>query len=194
MTQLQRSDLWSLEQYAERRREFRAEVIAHKKHRQLALGDHLTLYFEDRLTIQYQIQEMLRIEKIFEAASIEEELAAYNPLIPDGHNLKATCMVEYDDADERKANLARLVGIEDNIWLQVRDFDRVTAIADEDLERENEEKTSAVHFLRFEFTPEMTAAVRGGADILAGVDHPNYCITGFAIPATVRDSLAGDFS
>ena len=155
---LTRSDLMSLEQYAEQRNDFRSRVIAHKKHRRVGIGPHLFLYFEDRLTIQYQIQEMLRIEKIFEAEGIEEELETYNPLIPEGSNLKATAMLEYRDVGERKRQLALLKGIEDLVWLQVEGFDRVFAISNEDLERSNAEKTSAVHFMRFELQPDMITA------------------------------------
>lgn len=192
MTALSRSDLWSLEEYSEVRPAFRSEVMAHKKHRQFSLGEHARLYFEDRLTIKYQIQEMLRIEKVFEAAAINEELDAYNPLIPDGHNWKATFMLEYDDPREREAQLARMIGIEDRVWLQVEDCDRVYAIADEDLDRENASKTSSVHFLRFELGPVMIAAVHRGARIFAGIDHEAYPVEAQALPADVRDSLAND--
>lgn len=192
MPALSRADLWSLEEYAERRPGFRQQVMTHKKTRQLPLGEHARLYFEDALTIKYQIQEMLRIEKVFEAAGINEELASYNPLIPDGHNWKATFMVEYPDPAERAQRLAELIGIEDKVWLQVEDCDRVYPIADEDLPRENEVKTSSVHFLRFELTPVMMAAVGGGAAIFAGVDHPAYTVSSFRVPQAVRDSLAGD--
>ena len=157
MPALSRADLWTLEEYAERRPTFRQEVMAHKKNRQLALGENARLYFEDALTIKYQIQEMLRIEKVFEAAGINEELEAYNPLIPDGHNWKATFMVEYADPAERAQRLAQLIGIESKVWLQVDGCDRVYPIADEDLERANESKTSSVHFLRFELTQGMIA-------------------------------------
>src|SRR5210317_489951 len=157
--QLSRADLWSLEEYAERRPTFRAEVMAHKKTRQVPLGDHARLYFEDNLTIKYQIQEMLRIEKVFEAQGIHEELDAYNPLIPDGHNWKATFMIEYDDPEERAVRLAELIGIEDKVWMQVEDCDKIYPIADEDISRENEVKTSSVHFLRFELSPVMMAAI-----------------------------------
>ena len=153
MNKLTRSDLWKLEDYARERSAFRARVLAHKKQRTAHLGDHLTLIFEDRLTVQYQVQEMLRIERIFEAEAIEEELAAYNPLIPDGSNLKATLLVEYDDVEQRRLALLQLRGIEHRISLAVGDEPEVAAIADEDLERSNESKTSAVHFLRFELTP-----------------------------------------
>lgn len=194
MQKLTQSDLMSLEQYAKQRKDFRAKVLEHKKHRQVHLGEHATLYFEDRLTMQYQIQEMLRIEKIFEEEGILEEIKAYNPLIPDGSNLKATFMIEYDDVDERKVALAKMVGIEDKVWLQVADFDKVFAIADEDLERETEEKTSSVHFLRFEFTPEMIAAAKGGAALAAGIDHPSYQRELSPLPANIRTALIADFN
>jgi hypothetical protein len=164
----------SLEQYALQRSDFRARVIAHKKHRRVGIGPHLFLYFEDRLTIQYQVQEMLRIEKIFEAGGIEEELAAYNPLIPDGQNLKATAMLEYQDVEQRKTQLALLKGIEDLVWIQVDGFERVYAISNEDLERSNAEKTSAVHFMRFELSPEMIAGFRSGASLMMGSSHDSY--------------------
>jgi len=164
----------SLEQYSQQRAEFRSKVIAHKKHRRVGIGPHLFLYFEDRLTVQYQIQEMLRIEKIFESEGIEEELNAYNPLIPDGQNLKATAMLEYQDVDERKRQLALLKGIEDLIWIQVDGFDPVYAISNEDLERSNAEKTSAVHFMRFELTTDMISALRSGAALRMGSNHESY--------------------
>jgi hypothetical protein len=192
MPNLSRADLWSLEEYAEVRPTFRSEVLAHKKTRQVALGDHARLYFEDLLTIKYQIQEMLRIEKVFEADGIMEELEAYNPLIPDGHNWKATFMIEYADPAERARRLAEMIGIEDKVWLQVDGCDRVYPIADEDLERENETKTSSVHFLRFELDPTMIAAVHSGAAISAGIDHPAYTIEGVVLEPAVRDSLAND--
>ena len=172
--QLNRSDLMSLEQYSQQRGDFRSKVIAHKKHRRVGIGPHLFLYFEDRLTIQYQVQEMLRIEKIFETGGIEEELDAYNPLIPDGHNLKATAMLEYQDVEERKRQLALLRGIENLIWIQVDGFDPVYAISNEDLERSNAEKTSAVHFMRFELEPDMIAALRSGAALKMGSSHESY--------------------
>jgi hypothetical protein len=192
MSTLSRADLWSLEEYAEIRPGFRMEVMAHKKNRQVPLGDHARLYFEDQLTIKYQIQEMLRIEKVFEAAGINEELDAYNPLIPDGHNWKATFMIEYDDPAERAQQLSRMIGIEDKIWLQVESCERVYPIADEDLERDNENKTSSVHFLRFELTPSMIAAVHSGASISIGADHPAYTVAATPLPPEVRDSLAND--
>jgi hypothetical protein len=194
VTKLQRDDLFTLEKYAEVRPEFRARVMAHKKTRQVPLGKNATLYFEDRLTMQYQVQEMLRIERIFEASGIQEELDAYNPLIPDGSNWKATFMVEFPDVEERKRELARLVGIEDKVWVQVADFDRVYAVADEDLERETEEKTSSVHFLRFELTPEMAASVKQGASISVGVDHANYAFAAEPVSQAIRDSLANDLA
>ena len=171
---LTRSDLWSLEEYASRRQTFRAEVIAHKKLRNIALGPHATLYFEDRLTMRYQIQEMLRIEKTFDEEGIQDELDAYNPLIPDGTNLKCTQLIEFADPEERKVALGKLVGLEHKTYVQVFGHDKVFAIADEDLERSTEEKTSAVHFMRFELTDEMIATLKAGAALAVGVDHPNY--------------------
>jgi len=194
MPQLSRSDLWSLEEYAEQRPAFRARVMEHKKNRQLGLGEHTRLYFEDRLTIHYQIQEMLRIEKLFEADAINEELAAYNPLIPDGSNWKATFMIEYEDPRERERQLEKLLGIEDKVWLQVDECERIWPIADEDLDRSRDTKTSSVHFLRFELAPPMVAAVQRGAGIHAGIEHPEYHIEGVPVPAAVRDSLASDLS
>ncbi len=192
MQKLTRADLMSLEQYAEQRPAFRARVLEHKKNRQIQLGRHATLAFEDRLTIQYQIQEMLRIERIFEARGIQEELDAYNPLIPDGQNLKATFMIEYDDQNERRRALAGLVGVEDRIWLRVAGFEPVFAIADEDMERENDEKTAAVHFARFEFTPAMIEALKAGAGLAAGIDHPNMTVQVDPLPAATRAALAAD--
>jgi len=192
MNKLNRDDLFSLEKYAELRPEFRARVMAHKKNRRLPIGPNAALYFEDALTMQYQIQEMLRIERIFEAAGIQEELDAYNPLIPDGNNWKATFMMEYPDENERRVQLERLLGIERHVWAQVADFARVTPIADEDLERADEKKTSSVHFLRFELTPEMVAAVKSGAKVSMGIDHPAYTHSAEPVPANIRDSLAED--
>lgn len=194
MEKLTRADLFSLETYAQQRKDFRARVMDHKKNRQVKLGDHAVLIFEDRLTIQYQVQEMLRVERIFEAAGIEDELAAYNPLIPDGDNLKVTFMIEYDDVAERKRALAELIGIEDKVWIKVAGHDPVRAIADEDLERENEEKTSAVHFLRFEFTPEMIAAAKEGAEWAIGIDHSHCSVTLDSVPEPVRAALVADFA
>lgn len=194
MKKLSREELYSLEQYAERRPAFRAQVMAHKKTRQVAVGPHATLYFEDRLTMQYQVQEMLRIERIFEVQAIEDELATYNPLIPDGSNWKATFMVEYPEVEERRAALERLKGIENHVWMKVGEFSPVRPIADEDLEREDDTRTSSVHFLRFELSPDMVRAARNGAAINAGIDHPHYrCETG-PLPEPVRNSLVSDLS
>jgi len=192
MPNLSRADLWSLEEYSEVRPTFRSEVLAHKKHRQMPLGEHARLYFEDLLTIKYQVQEMLRIEKVFEAHAINEELEAYNPLIPDGHNWKATFMIEYEDPRERERQLERMIGIEDKVWLQVEDCERVYPFADEDIVRENSTKTSSVHFLRFELSPVMIAAVHAGAAIFGGIDHPAYPVPASKLPAPVRDSLTND--
>src|SRR5690606_28499490 len=192
--QLTLSDLMSLERYHVERPAFRTRVLAHKATRQVPLGPHATLYFEDRLTIQYQIQEMLRVERIFEAEAIAEELAAYNPLIPDGDNLKATFMLEYEDPAERRRALAELVGIEHNVWLRVGTHPRVVAIADEDMERSNERKTSAVHFLRFQLTPELVAAARSGAPLAVGVEHPLYTREVDPLPEATRAALAADLA
>ncbi|HDK02504.1 MAG TPA: DUF3501 family protein [Gammaproteobacteria bacterium] len=194
MQKLTREDLYPLERYSELRPEFRARVMAHKRDRRLPLGPNLVLYFEDRLTMQYQIQEMLHAERIFEAAGIQGELDAYNPLIPDGGNWKATLMAEFPDAVERRRALARLVGIEDRVWLRVQGFDPVYAIADEDLERDTPEKTSAVHFVRFEPTPEMAAAAKAGAALAAGVDHEHHRHTADPMPEPVRASLMRDLA
>jgi len=181
-----------LETYAKSRNDIRAKVMAHKRDRNVALGDHVTLIFEDEMTIRYQVQEMLRAEKIFEEAGIQDELDAYNPLIPDGSNWKATMMIEYEDIDERRRMLTKLHGIEDRVWVQAAGFDRVFAIADEDLERATEEKTSAVHFLRFELTPVMTGALKEGAGLNMGIDHPSYQVTLSPVSNNVRDSLLRD--
>jgi len=194
MSKLSRDDLMNLETYAEQRAEFRTKVLEHKKNRKVMIGEHCTLYFEDRLTIQYQIQEMLRIEKIFEGEGIAEELSAYNPLIPDGGNWKATFMIEYTDVAERQAALAKMAGIEDKVWMQVVDFDRVFAIADEDMERSEENKTSAVHFMRFELTEAMVSAVKQGAAISTGIEHPAYTSSVEPVLPAVRDSLAADLA
>ena len=192
MDKLTRVDLLSLEQYAEQREQFRKDVMQHKRNRRLELGTNATLYFEDRLTMQYQVQEMLRIERIFEAEGIEEELGAYNPLIPDGSNWKATFMIEFTDADERQAMLKQLVGIENHVWMQVGDLDRIRPIADEDLERSDEDKTSAVHFLRFELSAEQVAALQDGAELAAGLDHENYRVDVRPVAENVRESLVAD--
>ena len=186
------SDLLKLEDYARERPAFRARVLAHKAARRVALGEHMTLLFEDRLTVQFQVQEMLRIERIFEADAINEELAAYNPLIPDGSNWKATCLIEYEDADERKRQLVELRGVEDRFHVRVTGFQPVLAIADEDMERSNESKTSAVHFLRFEFSPAMIEAIGHGAQVLIGVDHPAYRVEQ-PVPEHTLRALQADF-
>lgn len=190
---LRHEDLFSLEKYARVRPEFRARVIAHKKNRQLPIGNHATLYFEDALTMQYQVQEMLRLERMFEPELIQEELDVYNPLIPDGHNWKATFMVEYSDEGERRAALAKLIGIEKKVWMQVDGCEKVYPIANEDLDRETEDKTAAVHFLRFELTPQMIAAAKGGAAIRAGIDHDLYRES-VIVPQAVHNSLAADLA
>lgn len=192
MNKLTRQDLYSLEHYAELRADYRAKVMQHKKNRRLALGEHLCLYFEDKLTIQYQIQEMLRAESIFEPAAIEEEIIVYTPLIPDGSNWKATFMIEYTDENERKAALAKLIGVEKKVWIKVDGFEPVWSIADEDLDRENEEKTSAVHFLRFELSRDMVEKAIKGASISIGVDHPVSKLKVNPIPENVRTSLVND--
>jgi len=191
-TKLARSDLMSLEQYSAARPAFRARVIEHKKKRLVAVGPNATWYFEDRLSVQYQVQEMLRVERIFEADGIQDEIDAYNPLIPDGSNWKVTFLIEFPDAEERRTRLSGLKGVEDACWVQVEGHERVLAIADEDLERENEEKTSAVHFLRFELTAPMKRAARAGAAISIGIDHRNYRHEVRPLPQATRDSLAED--
>ena len=194
MKKLTRDDLYPLEKYAELRPGFRAQVMAHKQNRQVTIGPNATLYFEDRMTMQYQVQEMLRIERIFELEGINDELAAYNPLIPDGHNWKATFMVEYPEVEQRREALRRLKGVENHVWVRVAGFEPVRPIADEDLEREDEEKTSSVHFLRFELTPEMVKAVRQGAAVAMGIDHPAYTYQVDPVPPATRDALAKDLS
>ena len=184
--------LMSLEQYAKARMDFRAKVLAHKKYRTVRLGGHITLVFEDELTMRYQIQEMLRVERIFEEEGIRDELDAYNPLVPDGSNWKATMLIEYTDVQERKLALGRLIGIEDRVWVGIAGHPRVYAIADEDLERENAEKTSSVHFLRFELVAPMKLALKGGAGLSIGVDHPNYMASVDPVAAGVRSSLLDD--
>jgi len=191
-TALTRKDLMSLEQYSTARQDFRAQVLEHKRNRNLALGPNATWSFEDRLTMQYQVQEMLRVERIFEADAIQEELDAYNPLIPDGRNWKATFLLEFPDIDERRQRLAQLKGVEDRCWVQVAGCERVWAIADEDLERENDDKTSSVHFLRFELSPQMCAQMKAGAALAAGIDHDNYRHAVARVPQNIRDSLAKD--
>lgn len=192
MKKLDRTQLYSLEQYAEKRKDLRAEVMAHKLNRRLAIGPNATLYFENRLTIQYQIQEMLRIEKIFEVAGIEEELATYNPLIPDGHNWKATFMLEYDEPEERKQQLGLMLGIDKAVWMKVGKHAAIEPISNEDLERETEQKTSSVHFLRFELTPEMIKDLKQGASISAGIDHDAYRYSLSPIPSNIQKALIKD--
>ena len=192
-TRLNRKDLYSLEKYAAIRAEFRARVMDHKAVRRLEIGAHAALYFEDRLTMQYQVQEMLRLERIFESDGIQQELDVYNPLIPDGSNWKATFMLEYEDVEERRAALSRLIGIEKTIWVQAEGCNRVYPVANEDMDRETEDKTSAVHFLRFELTPQMVGAIKQGAAVRAGIDHPSYWME-VVLPQQVRDSLAGDLN
>lgn len=192
MKRLTRADLMPLERYAVERQDFRTRVLFHKQARAVHLGEHMTLTFEDRLTIQYQVQEMLRIERIFEPAGIEEELAAYNPLIPDGQNLKATLLIEYPDPEQRKRELARLKGVEDRVWVQVVDHARCWAIADEDLERENADKTSSVHFLRFELGADAARALKSGARLAIGVEHPAYTAALEPVAEATRAALAAD--
>lgn len=192
MQPLTRKDLYSLEEYAQTRPTFRAEILEHKRNRQLSIGPHATLAFEDRRTIQYQVQEMLRIERIFEAEGIEEELSAYNPLIPDGNNLKATFMLEYTEVEERRVALQVLRGIEDRVWLRVGEGARVWAVADEDLERATEEKTSAVHFLRFELDAAACRALKAGAPLAMGIEHEHYRYQVDPLPETLRAALALD--
>ena len=192
MPAIKRETLWTLERYAKERPQFRARVMEHKKHRTVRLGEHLTLIFEDELTVRYQIQEMLRTERLFEEEAICAELDAYNPLVPDGSNWKATMMIEYADAGERQGMLAKLIGIEDRVWVQPQSCSRVYAIADEDLDRENEEKTSSVHFLRFEFAPAMRETILRGAQISIGVDHPAYSASIDSLDAPLADSLRQD--
>jgi hypothetical protein len=174
------------------REDFRTRVLQHKAHRRLAVGDHVTLLFEDSLTMQYQIQEMLRIERIFEAEGIQAELDAYNPLVPDGTNWKATMLIEYADAEERRQALANLVRIEDHVWVQVDGHERVHAVADEDMGRSTEDKTAAVHFLRFELSPDMIQSLRTGGGLSVGVSHANYQLDGVCVPELTRESLLAD--
>lgn len=194
MPQIERDSLMTLEAYAKARPEFRRKVLEHKKNRAVQVGPHVTLIFEDELTVRYQIQEMLRIEKIFDEAGIVHELETYNPLIPDGRNFKATMMIEYDDPAMRRVALGRLKGVEHRVWVQAEGSARVHAIADEDLERENEEKTSAVHFLRFELTDAMAAALAGGAALSMGIDHPHYSAAVAPLPERMRTALLADLA
>jgi len=194
MAKISRDSLLTLEAYAKQRKDFRSRVIAHKRNRKIHLGEHVTLIFEDELTVRYQIQEMLRIEKTFEEEGIQDELEAYNPLIPDGNNLKATMQIEFEDATARARELARLKGIEDRVYLQVDGHERVYAIADEDLERSNEQKTSAVHFLRFEFAARVIESFKRGNPVAIGIDLPAYDVRVDEIAPEVQAALARDFS
>jgi hypothetical protein len=194
MQKLKREDLMSLEQYAVAREDFRSKVLDHKRHRRIDLGDNAALYFEDRLTMQYQVQEMLRIERIFETDGIQEELHTYNPLIPDGSNWKATFMVEFPDEAERRTMLQRLIRIEEKVYMRIDGKERIFAIADEDLERSNDDKTSAVHFLRFELSAEEANAVKQGAALAAGIDHDNYRVENSPLADNIRRSLVADLA
>lgn len=193
MDKLTRENLYSLEEYSAKRNEFRAKVMEHKKSRRLAIGDNATLYFEDSLVMQYQIQEILRAEKIFEADEIAEELEVYNAMIPDGSNWKATFMLEYSDIEERKVALSQLLGIDQKTWVRVDGFDKVYPISNEDLERETEDKTSSVHFMRFELTPDMVNAAKQGAALFAGIEHENYRHE-LQVPENIRASLVNDLA
>ncbi len=192
MRKLTRDDLMSLEQYSQAREGFRSKVMDHKRDRRIDLGTNAALYFEDRLTIAYQVQEMLRIERIFEVDGINEELTAYNPLVPDGSNWKATFMIEFPDEDERRAMLRKLIGVEDRVYMQINGHERVYAIADEDLQRSNEQQTSAVHFLRFELSGEQVGSLRNGASLAAGIDHDSYRVEISPLTDNIRQSLLAD--
>ncbi len=194
MPAIQRDSLMTLEAYAKARKDFRARVLVHKKARTVHLGDHITLIFEDELTLRYQIQEMLRIEKAFEEEAIQDELDVYNPLVPDGSNFKATMLIEYEDVEERRVALMQLKGVEDRVWVAVEGCAKAWAIADEDLPRSNEVKTSAVHFLRFELSPDMVAAMKGGAALSIGIDHPACTVKIAAVDVATRDALAADLA
>jgi hypothetical protein len=192
MQKLTRQDLHSLEDYSAMRKEFRAQIIQHKKNRVIHVGPNVTMHFEDRLIMQYQIQEMLRAEKIFESEDIQQELDAYNPMIPDGSNWKVTFMIEFPDPDERAVRLREMLGIEDATYVQVSGFDKVNPISDEDMPRETADKTSSVHFMRFELTPEMVVALKKGAALSVGIDHPEYQHAIETLPSSIRDSLVAD--
>lgn len=194
MPKITRDSLMSLEAYAKARNDFRSRVLEHKRERTVRLGEHVTLLFEDELTIRYQIQEMLRIEKTFEESAIQDELDTYNPLVPDGRNLKATMLIEYEEAEERRTALASMKGIGASVWVRVEGLSKVHAIADEDLERENDQKTSSVHFLRFELTREMAEALKRGAALSVGVDHPAYTAAADPVGAQTRACLAKDLA
>ncbi len=192
MQKLTKRDLHSLEDYSAMRNEFRAQIIQHKKDRVIHIGPNVTMHFEDRLVMQYQIQEMLRAEKIFESEGIQEELDAYNPMIPDGTNWKVTLMIEFPDPEERAVQLRKLLGIEDVTYVQVSGYEKVYSISDEDLPRETEEKTSSVHFMRFELSQEMIRALKEGAALSVGIDHPEYQHTIESLSGSIRDSLIAD--
>lgn len=194
MATITRDSLMTLEAYAKARNDFRAQVMAHKKDRIVHLGEHITLIFEDELTMRYQVQEMLRAEKMFEEEGIQDELSAYNPMIPDGNNWKATMMIEYTDLDERRRMLENLIGVEDKVWVRAENLNKVYAIADEDLERENAQKTSAVHFLRFELTQNIIESLKSGGKLTIGVDHPAYSVSFDAIPSNIQASLLQDLA
>jgi hypothetical protein len=194
MSKIEINTLWSLEDYSKIRKDFRQDVMQHKKNRRIALGDNLSLIFEDEKTIRYQVQEILRVEKTFESESIQDELSVYNPLIPDGKNFKCTMMIEYSDPEIRKARLRDLKGIETKVWVKVEGRERIWSIADEDLERENDEKTSAVHFLRFELDEEMVKALKYGVSLSVGVDHPEYSVSIDPLAIEIRSSLVNDLS
>ena len=194
MAYITRDSLMTLEAYAKARNDFRSQVMAHKKNRIVHLGEHITLIFEDELTMRYQVQEMLRAEKMFEEEGIQDELSAYNPMIPDGNNWKATMMIEYTDLDERRRMLENLIGVEDKVWVRAENLNKVYAIADEDLERENAQKTSAVHFLRFELTQNIIESLKSGGKLTIGVDHPAYSVSLDAIPSNIQASLLQDLA
>ena len=191
---LRREDLWSLEEYSEERAEFREMVLTHKKNRQISLGDHILLIFEDRLTLKYQIQEMLRIEKVFETQGIQDELDAYNPLLPDGNNWKCTMLIQFPDVDQRKAELKRLIGVEEKVWIRIGDSEKVFPIADEDMERENGEKTSAVHFLRYQLSEQQISLAKTGAELTAGVEHFAYVTPDVVLTEAERQALYDDLA
>ena len=192
MKKLTRENLFSLEKYSEIRNDFRLKIMAHKKNRRLAIGPNTTLYFEDSLIMRYQIQEMLRAEKIFESSAIDDELVVYNALIPDGNNWKATFMIEFIDEEERRAALKKMLGIENNLWLKIEGFNEIHPVSDEDLERSDDNKTSAVHFLRFQLDHEMIDALKGGCQLSAGINHPEYKYTVNPIPQNISESLISD--
>jgi hypothetical protein len=194
MARITRDTLLTLEAYARERNQFRSKVLAHKRHRTLTVGPNVTLVFEDELTMRYQIQEMLRAERIFESEGVQDELDAYNPLIPDGSNWKCTMLIEYPDAEERRRMLPKLIGIEDRVWVRIEGCKPVYAIADEDMERENAEKTSSVHFLRFELAEDMKLRMRSGAALAIGIDHPSYAHEIAEVDAAARGSLVGDLA